>query len=120
MLPVIVLIGILAIVALVIATVVTWLLGLLTAILFGVVTLLFLYAFHEFDMIDIEQDRWLLATPFIMFFVGLGLDKAGVLTIQPLSIDAFMSNPFTISLTNILLFIVVALLIVNVVVARRE
>ena len=121
MLPIIVLIGILAIVVLVIATVVSWLMGLLTAMLFGVVTLLFLYALHELDMIEVKEDRWLLFTPFIMFFAGLALDKIGVLQVQPLSLSSLMATPFTLSLEVIMLLIVIFLLIVDVAlaVARR-
>jgi predicted outer membrane lipoprotein len=119
MLPIIVLIGIIAIVFLLIAGVIIWLLGLLTAVCFAVITLLFLYAFHELDMIDIQQDRWLLFTPFIMFFVGLGLDKTGVLQIQPLSLTSLMANPFAVSVESIILVVIVLLLIVDIVVARR-
>ena len=105
MLPVIVLLAIIAIVFLLIAGLVVWLTGLLTAVLFSIITVLILYAFHELEMIDIHQDRWLLFTPFIMFFAGLGLDKVGVLQIQPLSLSALTANPLsvlTISLSNIL------------------
>jgi predicted outer membrane lipoprotein len=119
MLPVIVLIGIIGIIFLVVAGVIVWLLGLLTAIIFAIITLLFLYAFHELDMIDIQQDRWLLFTPFIMFFVGLGLDKTGVLQIQPLSLNALLTNLFTLSATNVFLLIIILLLLVDIAVSRR-
>ena len=118
------LIGILAIVVLVIATVVSWLMGLLTAMLFGVVTLLFLYALHKLELVEIDLDEHpfpsllLVFSPFIMFFVGLALDKGGVLQVQPLSLTSLYA-PFTLSLEVIMLIIVVVLLIVDIAVSQR-
>jgi len=105
------------------SSILLWLTGLLTAFLFVVIAILILYAFHEMDILDVEQNRWLLLTPFGAGAIGLLLDKVNVLQIQPLSVTSLLADPvgtaFSVSVTNILLLTIVILLVVDIVVARK-
>lgn len=93
-----------------------WLVGLLVAVIFFAISIGLLYAFNKLEILDVKDDRWLLMAPFIMFFVGLGLDKLGVLSIQPMSLtDSASVTP----ITWIFLAIIIVLLIVDILVSRE-
>lgn len=113
MLPIIIIAIAVGIGLLAFGAVVAWLTGLLVAVEFLVVTFLILYAFFKLNMIDDDYKWVLLAAPFLMFFVGLGLDKAGVLRIKPLSIQSLSSaNP--LSLEALLLLVLVIVSVVDI------
>ena len=121
MLPLIVILAIIAVIILIAGSVVLWLTGLFVAFLFFIIGVMLLYALHEMDVLDVQQDRWLLIFPAVMFFIGLGLDKVGVLTFlpyQPLSLSTLM--PFTLTFQNVMLVAILALLIIDVVASFRS
>ena len=96
---------------------VAFLTGILVAVEFLVVTFLILYAFYKLDMID-DSYKWVLvAAPFLMFFVGLGLDRANVLRIKPLSLAG---NPLSLSVESVLLLILVILGVADIYVEVSE
>ena len=113
------LIGIIAIIVMIAGSILLWVTGLLTAFLFVVITILILYAFHKMDVLDVEENRWLLLMPFGAGAIGLVLDKTGVLQIQPLSVTNLLATPFTLSLEVIMLLLIIILLIVDIAVGRR-
>jgi len=108
--------AVLTIIFLIFGTVLLWTLGLIMGVAFAVIGLMILFAFHHMDVFDVEQDRWLLAVPFVMFFVGFSADKLGVLSIQPLSLTDLGSSSVVASL----LLIIICLLVVDIVVGLRE
>lgn len=106
--------AVIAIIFLVGGALILWALGLIVAVAFSVIGLLFLYGFHKLEILDVEKDRWLLSVPFIMFGLGLVADHVGVLSVQPLSV----SNPVSTPITLMLLVIIVVLLVVDILVSR--
>lgn len=110
MLPLVVIIGIIAIVAMAVGSVVLWLTGLLIAFIFFAIGVMFLYALHKMNALNVEEDRWLIVFPIVMLFVGFGFDKVGWLTLQPLS----LTNAVSLSLQTALLWILVILVIVDI------
>jgi len=120
MLPLILIFVLLGLGVLVFASVVAWLTGLLVAVEFLVVTFLILYALYKLEMIDDSYKWTLVAAPFLMFFVGLGLDRANVLKIQPLTIQSFTGNSLGLSVESLMLLILVILAVVNLYVEWSE
>ena len=123
MLPVIVILAIIAVIIVTVGSVVLWLAGLFIAFLFFIIGVMMLYALHEMDALDVQQNPWLLFFPPAMFFMGLGLDKVGVLSLlrfQPLTF-ALPGLPFSFSLTFeiVLLLIILGLLVIDIAVSRR-
>ena len=121
MLPLIVILAIIAVVIVIMGSVVLWLTGLFIAFLFFIIGVMLLYALHEMDALDVQQDRWLLVFPAAMFFMGLGLDKVGVLSLlrfQPLTF-AFPGLPsFYLTFEIVLLLIILDLLVVDIAVSK--
>jgi len=114
-LPLIVILAIIAVVLMVIGSIVLWLLGLIIAFVFFVVGVMLLYALHETEALDVQKDPWLVILPIVMFFVGLGLDKTGMLQFQPLSFSTLATNPLSWFSTEAMLFlIIIVLLIVDI------
>lgn len=118
MLPLIIIIAIIAIIAWIAGSVILWLVGLLTAFIFFVVAIMTLYAFHKMDILDVDDNRWLLFTPFLAFFAGLGLDKIGVLSLKPLTLSMTANTPLNAEV--VLLLVVIVLLVVDIIVSRRD
>lgn len=100
------------------SSIILWLTGLIIAFLFFVVAVMALYAFHKMDVLDVDENRWLLFTPFAFFLVGLGLDRVGALSIKPLTVSNTLNTPVNVEV--LLLIGVVALLVVDIIVSRRE
>jgi hypothetical protein len=118
MLPLILIFVLLGLGVVTILGLVAFLTGLLVAIEFLVVTFLILYALYKLDMID-DSYKWVLvAAPFLMFFVGLGLNKAHVLSIQPLTVQGLAYAP--LSVESFLLLILVILGVTNIYVEVSE
>ena len=117
MLPLIVILAIIAVILIIAGSVVLWLTGLFIAFLFFAIGVMLLYALHEMDALDVQQDRWLLVLPAAMFFVGLGLDKVGVLSLlrfQPLTLPLpGLDFSFILSFESVLLLILLCLSLVD-------
>lgn len=109
--------AVITIIFLVFGTVILWALGLIVGVAFAVIGLMFLFAFHKMGVLDVERNRWLLFVPFIMFALGFGADKVGILSIQPLALTD-STTPASI-VTWILLIVIICLLIVDVVASRE-
>ena len=120
MLPLILIFVLLGLGVVAILGVVAFLTGILVAVEFLVLTFLILYVFFKLNMIDDDYKWTLIVAPFIMFFVGLGLDRINVLKIQPLSVSTLVSNPLSLPLELILLIILVILGIANIYVEVTE
>lgn len=90
-----------------------WALGLIVAVAFGVIGLMFIYFFHKIDFIDAEKDRKIWFVPFVMFAFGFIADKVGVLSVQSLSVG----DSFSFSGTWMLLLIIILLLIADIAVS---
>ena len=124
MLPLIVILAIIAVVIVTVGSVVLWLMGLLIAFLFLIIGVMLLYALHEMDVLDVQEDKWLLVMPLAMFFMGLGLDKVGVLSLlrfqfQPLTFALPGLPPFSLTFEIVLLVIILSLLVIDIAVSRR-
>ena len=116
MLPVVVIVAIIAIVVMVVGSIILWLIGLIIPFAFFAIGIMLLYALHEMEVLDVKEDKWLLAVPIAMFFVGLGFDTVGVLTFQPLSWSTLI--PFTLTFETMLLLLILILLIVDIVASK--
>ena len=68
-----------ALVVTIVGSVVLWLTGLLVAVIFFAAGVALLYLFK--DVLDIDQNKWLMIVPFGMLFLGFGLDKIGILSL---------------------------------------
>ena len=117
MLPLILILILLGLGVTAILGLVAFLTGILVAVEFLVVTFLILYAFYKLDMIDDSYKWTLVAAPFLMFFVGLGLDRANILTIKPLSLTG---TPLSLSVESMLLLILVILGVADIYVEVSE
>jgi hypothetical protein len=117
-----VVLGIVAIILMIISVVVLWLLGLIVAFCFLAISVALLYALHKMDALDVQKQPWLLAFPVLMFFLGLGLNKLGVLQVQPLSFSSLATDlPVSLISTEAMFFLViVALLIIDIWVGLTE
>jgi len=120
MLPLIVVLAIIALVGMIASSIILALLGLIVAFVFFVVGVMLLYALHKMDALDVERNPWLIAVPPIMFFMGLGLDRTGILQFQPLSLSAFSDLSYFVSAEALLFMIVIALLIVDILVGLKR
>jgi hypothetical protein len=122
MLPLVLVLFIIAVIIVIAGPVVLWLTGLFIASLFFIIGVMLLYALHEMDALDVQQDRWLLVFPAIMFFIGLGLDKVGVLSLlwfQPLTfVLPGLDFSFTLNLEVVLLLIILCLSLVDIAVSK--
>lgn len=106
--------AVVAVVCLLVGSLILWALGLIVAVAFAVIGIMFLYAFHELEILDVEKNKWLLGVPFVMFGLGFVTDHVGILSIQPLSVADPVSTPITLGL----LVVIVVLLIVDILVSR--
>ena len=108
----------------VVGSVILWLTGLLVAFIFFAISIGILYTIDKLEIFDVEKNRWLLTTPFIMFFVGLGLDKVDILSLG-FGLDVFSVQDISfsgsiISFSSICLVLIVTVLIAVLVVHRNE
>ena len=123
MLPLIVILAIIAVIIVIVGSVVLWLTGLFIAFLFFIIGVMLLYALHEMDALDVQQNPWLLFFPPAMFFMGLGLDKVGVLSLlrfQPLTFALPGLPSFSLTFEIVLLLIILGLLVVDIAVSKSK
>jgi len=106
--------AVVAIIFLVGGALILWALGLIVAVAFGVIGLLFIYFFHKIDFIDAEKDRKIWFIPFLMFAFGFAADRLGVLSVQPLSVTDPAGTPATLAL----LVVIICLLVADIAVSR--
>ena len=108
--------AVVALILLVGGVLIFWALGLLVAVSFAVIGFMFLYALDKSAMLDVAENKWLLAVPLLMFLCGFAADYVGVLSVQPLSVSDPASAPVTLAL----LVVIVCLLIVDIAVGLRD
>jgi hypothetical protein len=116
MLPLVVILLLIAIAIISVSAVIIWLIGLIIPVAFFVIATGFLYVLHKMDALDVEENKWLVAFPPVMFGLGFVADHVGVLSVQPLS----MVDPVSTPVTFVLLAVIVCLLFAVIVYARRK
>lgn len=106
--------------------------GLMTGLIFGVVTLLFIFVMHRTGVLDIKTYPWVALTPVLTFFVGVVVEKARVFQIRPLtnfqiyplttlmSTTSAASATVDLTLTSIIIFIIVICLAIGLAAERSS
>jgi len=117
MLPLVVIVAIIALIVMIVGGVFLWLTGLLIAFIFFAISVMLLYALHEVEALDVQENKWLIVLPIAMFFLGLGVDKAGLLSLQPLSLSSLL---VPVSTEAILFIIIIILLAVDIFVGLKK
>lgn len=116
-LPVSVTVGLVALLVIIVGGLILWLTGLLTAFIFFAVAVMLLYALHKMNALDMDKQPWLVVLPFGAFFLGLGLDKFGVLGIHPMSLTGdLLAMPLELTL----LVIIIVLLVVDILLGVKD
>ena len=121
--PVVVaIIAIVGIILLIIPVLIVWTYGLMTGLVFGLVTLLFVFVLHRWKMIDVKEHSWLILIPFVSFFAGYVVEHCRVFPFQIYPLTTLMSTTastaFDITLTSTLTFIIVICLVIGLVAER--
>ena len=116
---VIAILAVVGVVLLIIPVVIVWAFGLMTGLIFGVVTLLLIFVLHRIDLLDTEKYPWLILTPLLAFFAGVVVEKGRVFQLVPLQVTlgalSMESDVFNITFAMVAILVIAALLVVGLV-----
>jgi len=93
--------GVIAIIALIIPIAILWMYGLLTAFIFFAISVVALYVLGKAKVISTEKTPWVFIIPFAMFFLGFYSEKYGFY-VTPLQEKPPQTSPFLISPTQLI------------------
>jgi len=91
--------GVIAIIALIIPIAILWKYGLLTAFVFFAISVVALHVLGKAKLVNVEKTPWVFVIPFAMFFLGFYSEKYGFY-VTPLQEKPPQTSPFLISPTQ--------------------